>query len=40
MIAENKQREYLGQAMAYVEDSFAQLDTELMRLNEELRKHG
>lgn len=22
MIAENKQREYLGQAMAYVEDSF------------------
>jgi hypothetical protein len=40
MIAENKQREHRGESMAYTGDSFAQLDIELMGLNEELRKHG
>jgi hypothetical protein len=40
MIAENKQREHLGQSMAYQEDSFAINRNEFDRLLQALREHG
>jgi hypothetical protein len=42
MIAENKQREYLGQAMAYVEDSFLILADKIRNIqqdNEPIKVH-
>lgn len=39
MIAENKQREYLGEPMAWTESSFFELDSDLMALSEQIRRY-
>lgn len=39
MIAENKQREHRGEPMAWTESSFFELDSDLMALNEQIRRY-